>query len=109
MAYDEDDAQIFRDALASEDGITERKMFGGLCLMWQGHMVCGVMADGGMVRVGKENVAAALELEGIEPLEFGGRVMGSMVDVSFDVMNDKDRLDVVLDMALKFVKSLPPK
>ena len=57
-------------------------MFGGLCFMLNGNMLCGVAKEGGMARVGKENEAAALELPGIEPLSFTGRKMGGMVDVN---------------------------
>ena len=41
MAYDEGLAQIFRDDLAAQDGISEKKMFGGLCFLNNGHMLCG--------------------------------------------------------------------
>lgn len=109
MAYSEDDAQIFRDALAHLEGVTEKKMFGGLCFMLNGHMLCGVSHDGGMARVGKENHSTALELEGVEPLSFTGRPMGGFVDVSFDAMENKTIRTRVLNLALKYVRTLPPK
>ena len=42
MAYDEGLAQVFRDDLVRKRSITEKKMFGGLCFMHRGHMLCGV-------------------------------------------------------------------
>ncbi|MFT4555661.1 MAG: hypothetical protein ACI92S_000993 [Planctomycetaceae bacterium] len=68
MAYSEEHAQILRDALSDLSGVTEKKMFGGLCFMLNGNMLCGVHKDGGMARVGKDNEAAALELDGVEPV-----------------------------------------
>ena len=106
MAYDEDHAQLMRDALRELTGITEKKMFGGLCFMLNGNMLCGVHKDGGMARVGKDNEATALELDGIDPLSFTGRKMGGLVDVNADAMEDPDTRRAVLDLAIDFVSSL---
>jgi len=109
MAYDEIYAGIMRDELAHLDEITERKMFGGLCFMWRGNMLCGVDKDGGMARVGKELHAAALELDGVDPLSFTGRKMGGMVDISAEAMEDDSVLKQVLALAIDFVGALPAK
>lgn len=109
MAYSEDDAQIFRDALAHITGVTEKKMFGGLCFMLRDHMLCGVANDGGMARVGPDHQSAALELDGIEPLSFTGKPMKGFVDVSFDAMLNEPTRTTVLNMAIDYVNSLPPK
>lgn len=109
MAYNEEHAQILRDALADISGITEKKMFGGLCFLLNGNMLCGVHKGGGMARVGKDNEAAALELDGIEPLSFTGRRMGGMVDVSESAIEHDGIRDAVLTLAKEFAGSLPPK
>lgn len=109
MAYSEEHAQILRDALSDASGITEKKMFGGLCFMLNGNMLCGVHKDGGMARVGKDNEAAALELDGVEPLSFTGRRMGGMVDVSEASIAHPGIRDAVLTLAKDFVESLPAK
>ena len=59
MAYDEGLAEILRSDLAEEDGVEEKRMFGGLCFMLHGHMLCGVHKDGGMFRVGKDRAVVA--------------------------------------------------
>ncbi len=109
MAYDEGHAELMRDALDGVDGITTRKMFGGLCFMLSGHMVCGVHKGGGMARVGKQAETEALTIDGISPLSFTGRKMGGMVDVSEDVLGDEARLAQIVGLALAHAKSLPPK
>ena len=38
MAYDEDLAHRLRELLADEDGVTEKKMFGGLAFLLRGNM-----------------------------------------------------------------------
>lgn len=109
MAYDENQAQTLRDSLADLDGITEKKMFGGLCFLLNGNMLCGVHKGGGMARVGKEHEAAALELPGIDPLSFTGRKMGGMVDVSEEALKDGSVREVVLSLAREFVGAMPAK
>ncbi|NQV27802.1 MAG: TfoX/Sxy family protein [Rhodopirellula sp.] len=109
MAYSEEHARILREALSGVPGITEKKMFGGLCFILNGNMLCGVHKGGGMARVGKDNEAAALELDGVEPLSFTGRRMGGMVDVSEASIAHDGIRDAVLTLAREFVGSLPPK
>ena len=43
MAYDEVLADRVRDLIAESPAITERKMFGGLCLLEHGNMIAGIM------------------------------------------------------------------
>ena len=52
MPYNEQLAIRIRRALDGEGPVTERKMFGGLAFMFAGNMVCGVMGDEIMARVG---------------------------------------------------------
>ena len=109
MAYDERHADILRNALADLDGVTERKMFGGLCFMLAGNMLCGVHADGGMARVGKERESAALAWEGVDPLSFTGRRMGGIVELTADALEDDETRTAILGLARDFVGELPPK
>ena len=109
MAYDEGLAQTLRDALAGDGAITEKKMFGGLCFLLNGNMLCGVHEKGGMARVGKDREAEALEIEGVAPLSFTGRPMGGMVDVSDDAFEDDHRRAAILALARDFVGGLPAK
>ena len=66
MAYDEDLADRVRELIASLAAVEERKMFGGLAFMVNTHMACGIVKDDPMVRVGKDNHAAALAREAQE-------------------------------------------
>ena len=51
MAYDEGLAQRIRESLRGQAGITEKKMFGGVAFMREGHMFAGVAGDSLMARV----------------------------------------------------------
>ena len=109
MAYSEAHALILRDELSELAGIREKRMFGGLCFLLNGNMLCGVHGRGGMARVGKLHEAEALRLDGIEPLSFTGRPMGGMVDMSDAAIEDDVTRRAVLDLAKDFVRSLPAK
>jgi hypothetical protein len=109
MAYDDGHLEILRDALSDTPGITEKKMFGGVCFMLDGNMLCGVHRGGGMFRVGPDRYAAALDVEGARPMDFTGRPMKGFVDVGEDLLGDTRRLDQMMALARGFVGSLPPK
>ncbi len=109
MAHDEGLAEMMRDDLAEQPGITERRMFGGLAFMLHGHMVCGVHRDGAMFRVGKPREAEARAIPGTGPMEFTGRPMGGMVAADAEAMADDHRRQRLLALALANAASLPPK
>ncbi len=117
MAYDEGLAQILREKLGGHsdtlnEALSEKKMFGGLCFMLNGHMLCGVHSkngDGGMIRVGPAQYSDALAMNGVEEMAFTGRPMKGFVEIKADVFDDDDVLTRLLDMALRFNASLPPK
>ena len=108
MAYDEGLAQLMRDDLAGAQ-VTEKKMFGGLAFLMNGHMICGVHKGGAMFRVGKERYEAALAIPGVTPMMFTGKPMAAMVDISDEAMVDDTRRGQVMGLALATVRVLPPK
>ena len=109
MAYDDGLAQLIRDDLAGRDGITEKRMFGGLCFLLNGNMLCGVHKGGAMYRVGKEHEAEAMAIEGAGPMTFTGRRMGGMIDVADEALADDARRSEWLRLAESFVGALPAK
>ena len=109
MAYDEGLAELLRNDVAEMGAITEKKMFGGLCFMLDGHMLCGVHTGGGMMRVGKDRQDKALAIDGASPMAFTGRPMGGMIDVTDEALADDARRSQLLALALENVRSLPPK
>ena len=108
MAYDEGAVQTLRDDL-TEHAIEEKKMFGGVCFMLHGHMLCGVHKDGAMFRVGPDNYEKALALPGGGPMMFTKKPMKGLIDCDADAFDDDRKRNAFLALALSFVKSLPPK
>ena len=109
MAYDQGLAELFRNDLIDTPGVKEKPMFGGLCFMLNGNMLCGVHKGGGMFRVGKGNEPRALEIEGAQPMAFTGRPMGGLIDVSDEAMADDNRRALWLELAMDFVGEMPAK
>ena len=109
MAHDEGLAQLLRDDLIDVAGISERNMFGGLSFMLNGNMLCGVSPRGCMFRVGKELEAEARAIDGAGPMNFTGRPMGGMIDVTEEAFQDDARRALWLALSLTNARSLPAK
>ena len=113
MAVDQDLNQRFRDALADAEGISEKRMMGGICFFLNGNMIGGAdrTKDGQrrfMFRVGKENERAALSLPGAILMEQGGRRMGGMFFVEETACTEAV-LQQWLSLATGFASTLPPR
>lgn len=108
MAYDPHLADLMRQALKARPGITEKKMFGGICWLLNGHMVAGVETGRFMFRVGKAREAEALARPGAAPMDFTGRRMGGLVWVDADAAIEAP-LASWIDLAASHALSLPPK
>jgi len=83
-------------------------MFGGVCFLLRGNMLCGTGKTDFMFRVGKEQDAAAMSRKGARPMDITGRVMKGFVWVdpsSCDVRG----LKRWIDLATAYVGKLPAK
>ena len=61
MAYNAEIADRVLKMMVGREGLTERKMFGGIAFMLNGNMCCGVTNDDLMVRVGADGLEDALD------------------------------------------------
>ena len=91
-------------------GVTEKRMFGGVAFMLDGNMLVGPLKDGGLLaRVGKEAYREALGRPGAEPMTFTGREMPGFVEVREDGIETDEALAELIEMARRFVITLPRK
>ena len=109
MAYNEELAERVRRALAPREGLSEKKMFGGIAFMLRGNMVCGIVKDELMVRVGPERYDDALARPHARPMDFTGRAMKGMVYVTPEGTATDEGLKSWVEQGLGFAASLPPK
>lgn len=106
---DEGLLELMRSDLEGVMGLREVRMFGALCFMIDGHMLCGVHKHGALYRVGKPRTQAALAYEGAQIMTMTGRPMAAIIDVSAEAMGNDDARAAWLALALENVASLPPK
>lgn len=109
MAYDEQLAARVREILVGRNGSSERKMFGGLCFMLNRNMVCGVVNNDFMVRVGPDNYKEALTRPHTRVMDFTGRPMTGYVFVDGDGVERKESLTQWVELGVSYVEGLPPK
>ena len=110
MAYDEILALRVRTVLQGKHGIKEQKMFGGLCFLHNGNMLCGVDKDKNlMVRVGPEQYELALRSKHARQMDFTGKPLKGLVYVAREGYRTKAKLVKWIDMGLNFTNTLPTK
>ena len=109
MAYDQFIADRITNILREKKvDFYEKKMFGGLCIMVDDKMCCGVMynkkkeTDLIMARIGEDAEAEALKREGCEPMAFTGRPMKGFVFVTPDGFDSEADLEHWIQLCLDF-------
>jgi TfoX/Sxy family transcriptional regulator of competence genes len=109
LAYSEQLAERIRVALAQRDGVTERKMFGGIGWMIGGNMAVGTAGDDLMVRLDPDDGDRALQEPGARLMEMGKRTMRGFLAVHAQVIADDAELERWVARGADYAASLPPK
>jgi TfoX/Sxy family transcriptional regulator of competence genes len=110
MAYDEALAGRIREMVASEPGMKEQKMFGGLAFLLNGNMSVAASGQGGLlVRVDPDESDALTKKAGVDVMEMRGRKMAGWLRVDADAVRTKQQLSAWVDRGVAFARSLPPK
>ncbi len=110
MAYDEDLANRIREALAAEDGVVEKKMFGGLAFLIGGNLAVSASGQGGLLLrcdpAGTEDLAARKHAA---RFEMRGRAMDGWLRVAAEGVKTKRELDRWVRVGAGYARSLPAK
>jgi hypothetical protein len=109
MAFDEILAARMRHALSRRKGVEERKMFGCLCFLLDGHALAGIWKDRLIARVGSEEGEAAMREPHVRAFDITGRPMRNWVAVGPKGVDRDDQLKAWIVRAVKFVRTLPKK
>ncbi len=109
MPYDEHLEERLDRILSRQAGVATKKMFGGLCYLLDGNMMCGIVGETLMLRLGEEGAAAALGEEHARPMDFTGRPMKTMVYIDPEGIESDADLEGWVTRAIGFAKSLPAK
>jgi TfoX/Sxy family transcriptional regulator of competence genes len=109
MAYDEELARRVRELVADEPAVTEKRMFGGLAFLVNGHLSVAASRDGGlMVRVDPEDDEALRREPGVTPMIMRGRELAGWLRVAGEVLDD-GALAAWVDRGIDWATSLPPR
>lgn len=109
MAYDKDLAQRIRKVLADEPGLTEKNMFGGVGFLLRGNMVCGVLEDALIARVGAAQYKEALAMPHVRVLDKNGRPMTGWVQVGRAGVASAADLRRWVMLGVEQVRAMPSK
>lgn len=110
MAYDEDLANRIHELIAAEPGLTEKRMFGGLCFLIDGHMSVNVSGHGGlMLRCDPAETDTLRNKSHAGPFEMRGRVVDGWLRIDPEGVRTKRQLARWVARGVAYARSLPPK
>jgi TfoX/Sxy family transcriptional regulator of competence genes len=109
VAYDGELADRLREMLDGEEHLTEKRMFGGLAFLLDGHMALAANSRGElMVRIEPSRADELLARPGVQPMVMRGRPMMGWLDVDGTDLDDA-ALQAWVEEGVSYVRSLPPK
>jgi len=109
LPYNEQIDVRIRKIVARWKNTEAKKMFGGVCHLLNGNMVCGVYKEFLILRLGEKAAADALKQSETRPFDITGKPMKGWVMVEAHGFETDEKLKSWLDKARGFVKTLPPK
>jgi TfoX/Sxy family transcriptional regulator of competence genes len=109
MAYDEQLADRVRAILQDRPDITERRMMGGLAFLCRGRMCGGVLGRDLVVRVGRDEMEAALRRPHVRSMDFTGRPLAGFAYVAPEGVRRTASLQAWLDRGLAVAATQGPK
>jgi TfoX/Sxy family transcriptional regulator of competence genes len=98
-----------RSILERAGKFSERKMFGGVTFLVNGHMCCGVVKTDLVLRLTPEQASELLREPHTRPMDFTGKPMKSMIYVSASGTDSEQRLEDWVESAIMVARSLPAK
>jgi hypothetical protein len=110
MGYDEGLANRIREVVQDEQGLTEKRMFGGLAFLINGNMAVSASGQGGLlVRVEPRKTDQLASRAHVRPFEMRGRPMDGWLRVEVDGVHTKRQLEAWVARGVAYARSLPPK
>jgi len=110
VPYDEDLANRIRELVLTEQGVTEKRMFGGLAFLIDGNMSVSASGQGGLLlRVEGAETDKLVSKPHAHPFEMRGRVMQGWLRVDPDGLRTKRQLERWVTRGIAYAQSLPSK
>jgi TfoX/Sxy family transcriptional regulator of competence genes len=109
MPYDEATDDRLKNIVLKWKNVESKKMFGGVCYLLNGNMLCGVYKEFLILRLGEKGAAEALKAEFAAPFDITGKPMKGWVMINKGGFKTDDILLEWLNEAKEFVERLPSK
>jgi TfoX/Sxy family transcriptional regulator of competence genes len=110
VAYDEQLAERIRALVADEEGVSEKRMFGGLAFLVRGNMAVAASGQGGMlVRADPQESAQLVETTAAEEMVMRGRSMAGWLRLESSDVDTDGELEPWVARGVAFARTLPPK
>jgi hypothetical protein len=91
------------------DDIEEKRIVGGIGFKWRGNLLCGVMAEDLLVRVGRSEFDKVVGEKGVRPMAMSGRPSKSWILIDKSIIVRRADMTRWLDLAIGYVATLPAK
>ncbi len=103
MGYDEyQEERINRILKEKNVDFYSKKMMGGLCYMMDDKMLCGIVKDQLMARIGIDSYEEALRKDHVSEMNFTGRAMKGYVFVNGPAMDMDEDLEYWIQKCIDF-------
>lgn len=108
MPYDVEMADRVRELLLLEPDVTEKRMFGGVSFLINGHIAVAVSGRGGLLmRVEDDEREALLAQPGVEPFTMRGRPLKGWAHVTDVAISDDGELTRWVFTGVELARALP--
>lgn len=110
MAYDRLLADRIRELVQGEQGLSEKRMFGGLAFLINGNMAVSASSQGGLLlRIDPRQAESLVDQQHVRRFEMRGREMDGWLRVDPEILETDDELQRWVDHGLTYARSLPAK
>jgi MerR family transcriptional regulator, mercuric resistance operon regulatory protein len=109
MAFDEHLAERVRRTLGRRQGLSEKRMFGGLAFLLHGNVSCGIHGSELIVRIDPKTTDSALREPGTHIFDITGRPMKGWLLVAGSALGDEAALERWIRRGLDYAATLPRK
>ncbi len=110
MSQRDDLASRISTLVALDPRITEKKMFGGVAFLLNGHILVSARRTGTLlVQTGRGAAVAVAGQPGVAMMFMRGKQAHNFIDVDDDRLETDDDLQHWLSLAEKYVSTLPQK
>jgi hypothetical protein len=110
VAYDEELANRIREALQGQAGVSEKRMFGGLAFLVNGHLAVSASRQGGLLlRIDPARGQALVTSRHAAPFVMRGHELDGWLRIDPAGLTTQRALARWVGLGVDYARSLPPR